>query len=228
MEAPSSAPAHLPPGLSPRARALTPAWAVPPDRCPGCLLKRDACLCAALPTLPTRTRVVILRHFKEVKRPSNSGRLAALALPNCEVLDYGAPDGPPIAPSLGDSPGILLFPDGPPAPLPPPGAEPPPRLVILDATWPQARKMLGRVPALARMPRLSLDPAVAPPAARRLRQPRRPQDLSTIEAIAHALALLEGNDTVARALLALFERFVDASGPRRADIAFGRNAPARP
>ena len=64
-------------------------------RCPRCLFV--PCLCADIPIVPTRTRVVIVRHHLERWRASNTGRLAALALPNSTVIDHGGhsviPDG---------------------------------------------------------------------------------------------------------------------------------------
>ena len=65
-----------------------------PDRCPRCLFPRRVCLCADIPTVTTRTRVVIVRHHLERWRASNSGRLAHLALPNSAIVDHGGHDGP--------------------------------------------------------------------------------------------------------------------------------------
>ena len=48
-------------------------------RCPRCLLAR--CLCASLPRVEARTRIVLVRHLNERYRSSNTARLAALALP---------------------------------------------------------------------------------------------------------------------------------------------------
>jgi DTW domain len=80
------------------------------DRCERCLLRRRWCLCAEVPRVLTRTRIVIVRHYREVTRSSNSGRLAGLALPNCEIVDHGAPGTPPTAIDGRDA--QLLFPGG--------------------------------------------------------------------------------------------------------------------
>ena len=66
-------------------------------------------------------------------------------------------------------------------------------LVVLDASWSQAKHMLQRVPELLRLPRLSL---VAPEGRRSLRK-SPPGGMSSLEAIAHALALLEGAEVAA-------------------------------
>jgi DTW domain-containing protein YfiP len=84
-------------------------------------------------------------------------------------------------------------------------AELPRRLVVLDGTFRQARRMYRSIRALREMPELALaPPAVAP---LRLRDPRRPDGMSTLEAIAHALALLEG-EHVAAPLHALYAEVV--------------------
>lgn len=66
--------------------------------------------------------------------------------------------------------------------------------------------MVQRVPALRRLPGLRLPPP--PPDSRRLRRPPHPDGMSTIEAIAGAVAHLEGED-VARPLYELHERMID-------------------
>ena len=152
--------------------------------CPRCLFRTEVCLCGLTPEVQTRTKIIIVRHVGERRRTSNTGRLAALALPNSEIIDYGLEgsfDG-----SALDGPGAwLLYPDA--------GrsleARPPPaRLVVLDATWRQARRMFRRIDALRAMPKLALEGFDAV----RLRRPTHPCGMSTLEAIAHALGLLEG------------------------------------
>jgi tRNA-uridine aminocarboxypropyltransferase len=166
-------------------------------RCPRCLLQRRACLCAAIPTVITRTRIVIVRHHLERWRSSNSGRLAHLALPNSELVDHGGTGGVAVLPPLAGA--WLLFPEGAPtavAPVPPPG-----QLVVLDATWSQARRMFRKLSALRGLPILRLPDAPMP--AARLRASPGPGRVSTIEAIAGALRLLEG-EAAAAPLEALF------------------------
>ena len=156
------------------------------------------CLCAEVPAIPTRTRVVIVRHHLERFRSSNSGRLAHLALPNSEIIDHGGAAGPARLTDLAGA--WLLFPEGEPlhaAPVPPPM-----KLIVLDATWSQARRMYRKLDALRGLPLLRLPDEPMPSA--RLRESPGPGRVSTIEAIARALRLLEG-DPVATPLEQLFE-----------------------
>ena len=166
-------------------------------RCPRCLFPQRVCLCAEIPTITTTTQIVILRHHLERTRSSNTGRLAHLALPNSLLLDHGGRLGPPVLPPLAQA--WLLYPEGAPcetAPVPLPR-----QLIVLDATWSQARRMYRKVSALRGLPMLRL-PDVPVPAAR-LRTSPGPGRVSTIEAIAGALRLLEG-EAVAASLEALF------------------------
>jgi len=165
-------------------------------RCSRCLLQH--CLCAEIPTVTTQTRIVIVRHHLEVFRASNTGRLAHFALPNSEIVEHGGALGSARLPALDGM--WLLFPEGPVAETP---IAPPPRaLVVLDATWSQARRMYRKLEALRGLPILRLPDAPMP--AARLRESPAPGKVSTIEAIARALRLLEG-DAAAAPLERLFE-----------------------
>jgi DTW domain-containing protein YfiP len=176
-----------------------------PGRCPRCLYRPEVCLCPDIPRLVTRTRVVILRHHTEQTRSSNSGRLAHLALDGSVLVDVHGPERAALAPPI--EPGAwLVFPEGEPrrvAPVPPPA-----ELIFLDATWNQARRMRQRTPALRGLPILALD-LVAP--ALRLRRSPGPGRVSTIEAIAEALRLVEGGDAP-DALQRLFALAIERTG----------------
>ncbi len=168
------------------------------ERCTRCLFQQRVCLCAEIPRIETRTRVVILRHHLERWRSSNSGRLAHLALVNSELIDHGGQGGPAVLPPLDGA--WLVFPEGEPRHIAP---QPPPRqLVFLDATWSQARRMFRKISALRGLPILRLPDA--PMRAARLRESPGEGRVSTIEAIAGALRLIEG-DAPAAPLETLFD-----------------------
>src|ERR1041385_2683117 len=81
-------------------------------RCPDCCLHRSLCLCAMIPRVVTRTRVVLVMHQLELNKPTNTGRLAARCLPNSEVLVRGLSAQPlpaARATSLGND-CLLLYP----------------------------------------------------------------------------------------------------------------------
>lgn len=180
-------------------------------RCPTCLLIARLCLCAEVPRIETRTRVVILRHAAERWRTSNSGRIAALALTGATIVEHG--HGRELDEAAVRAPGTwLVYPEGAPRRVAP--APPPERLVFLDATWHQARRMRQRIAALRGLPVLAL--AVDEIPAARLRESPGGGRVSTIEAISRALRLCEG-DAPADALDRLWGVMVErarASGRR--------------
>jgi DTW domain-containing protein YfiP len=66
--------------------------------------------------------------------------------------------------------------------------------------------MVQRVPALRRLPGMRLPPPA--PDTRRLRKPPHPDGMSTLEAMAGALARLEGEE-LAKPLLTLHELMIE-------------------
>jgi DTW domain-containing protein len=166
-------------------------------RCARCLFPPEECLCPAVPRVRARTEFLLLRHASELTRPTNSGRWAALALVGARVLDYAVPGGAPLDLAALAAPGTaVLFPSPRPAPLVPA----PSRVVVLDATWAQARRMIQRIPALRAMPRLAVPPR--PRSGAPMRRTKVRGGLTTLEAVAGALEVL-GEHEAACALDAL-------------------------
>jgi DTW domain-containing protein YfiP len=141
--------------------------------------------------------IVFLRHASERDRLTNTGHWAALALAGSAVVEQGTPGIPVDGSALAAAGTWVLFPS---PHAPSPAVPPPTRLVVPDGTWPQARRMLQRIPELRALPRLPL-PAAGP--AHRLRRPAA-GGMSTLEALAAALRALGEAEAAARldALLA--------------------------
>ena len=59
------------------------------DPCPICYFTRALCICDSIPTLDLNTRVCLIVHVNELKRSSNTGRLALRALVNSEMRVRG-------------------------------------------------------------------------------------------------------------------------------------------
>ncbi len=169
------------------------------------------CYCARLPRLETATRIVILQHTRERDMAHGTARMASLCLPGASLhvgVDWAR--HAPVMRALADParPAILLYPG--------PGArdilrEPPTgpvTLVVVDGTWPQARRVVRDNPALAALPRY----AFTSPEPSRYRIRREPDGAycSTIEALMHVLGVLEGDPARFRALLPPFEAMIDA------------------
>lgn len=182
-------------------------------RCPGCRLLATKCLCDRVPRIETRTRVLVVMHQLETQKPSNTGLLALRCLPNSDVVIRGALDRSTDVPDWrehGDP--VLLFPD--------PDAQPletwrdngrPVTLIVPDGTWRQATRARRRVAGLDTVPCAFV--ARDAPSAYRLRRTPDPRRLSTIEAIAEALAVLEssGGPAARDGLLEIFQIMVERS-----------------
>ena len=184
-------------------------------------MHESLCVCSLIPRIETRTRLVLVIHRVEARKPSNTGRLAAACFPNSEVLVRGHADAPsaPIAPAPGSRP-LLLFPHEDAVPLGPghaagPG---PVTLIVPDGTWRQASKVRQRVPGLRDVPCVSL-PADAP-SIYRLRAEAHEHGLATLEAIARAMGLLEGAH-VREALEHVFRAMVERTLWSRGELATG-------
>jgi DTW domain-containing protein YfiP len=190
-------------------------------RCPACAMHEPLCLCAELPRLRVETRVVVWQHAAEAERPSNTARLLALMLEGCALQSFGGPYGAPPRPA--PEPGrraFLLYP-APGAPVLSAGlAHPDPRpltLVVPDGTWSQARRASRALQA--HLPCLALPDGPATRFA--LRSPRAdPRRLSTLEAVARALGIIEGHGTEA-ALLDAQRRMVERTLFTRGQLAPG-------
>jgi len=146
--------------------------------------------------------VLILQHPLEVGASKGTGRLLHLCLSNSVLLTGERFDEGELRAALhagGRSP-VLLYPGGDAlAGLAPAGQ----RLVVLDATWRKSRKMLHLNPLLAALPRASLN---AVESGYRIRKAQLPDQLSTFEAAAHALAAT-GAD--AAPLFDVFDAFIE-------------------
>jgi hypothetical protein len=55
-------------------------------QCPRCLRPQTHCLCPLIPSLDSRTLVLLLQHPSEVNHALNTARLAALGLINAELI----------------------------------------------------------------------------------------------------------------------------------------------
>jgi DTW domain-containing protein len=194
----------------------------PRDVCWRCRRPERVCYCEHIPNLPTRTRLVFLQHVRERRMPIGTARMAHLALPNSEFhVGIGFEDNPRVA-SLAHSPGTFLL-------FPSPGARELGELlpgelktlVVVDGTWPLAKKLIRINPVLQAIPKLAFSPSR--PGNYRIRMEPAEHCLSTIEAVAEVLGQLEGEPERFCRMLRAFDAMVDwqieaartRTGPRR-------------
>lgn len=184
-------------------------------RCERCQRPLDHCLCPLIPSLDSRTRVVLLQHPSEVSHALNTARLAALGLVNAELrVGEVFDDLQALLATPGYRP-VLLFPGKQAQVLSgyEVGDEMPLLLIVPDGTWRKARKLLYLNPLLDELPRVTL--GQVPPSRYRLRKAPEPGALSTIEAVVEALNALEGAgrfDALCRPFDALIEGQIKAMG----------------
>jgi len=178
-------------------------------------------LCALIPSLDSRTRVLVLQHPSEVNHALNTARLAALGLNNAQLVVGEVFDD---LQTLLNPPGYqarLLFPADDAQPLQAYGpVDQPLLLVVPDGTWRKARKLLHLNPLLAALPRVSL--AEGGVSRYRLRKAPGPGALSTVEAIAQALQVLEA-PTSFEPLLKPFEALIDGQIAAMGEEVFQKN-----
>jgi DTW domain-containing protein YfiP len=145
-------------------------------------------VCADLPRIEARTRVVLVMHRVEARRSSNTGRIAARVL-DAEVRLRG--DREPVRrPPLPEGRRLLLFPAQ--------GARTLSRhdsdggalvLIVPDGNWKQASRVLHRDEDAKDAEIVTLPPGA--PSRYLLRHAPSPASLCTLEAIARALGILE-------------------------------------
>jgi DTW domain-containing protein YfiP len=187
------------------------------------------CICALVPRLATRTRLELIVHCREERKPTNTGQLATRCLERSHISIVGDRDRPlGLAPVGADEQPLLLFPADDAVPITQFAAsERPIVLLVPDGTWRQASKMRKRIPGLATVPCVTLPDTG--PSNYRLRAEVHAGGLATFEAIARALSILEGPH-VEVAMLAVFRVMVERTlwlrGALRDDEVTGGIPPA--
>lgn len=145
--------------------------------------------------MQTGTRLALIWHRDEERKPTNTGRVAVNSLVNSETYIRGIKDQPVDLSPLDDPNRriLLLFPTSGVRVLTPELLDEDPRpvtLVVPDATWRQARTMVRREPLLAGAQKVI--PPPGPPTRYLLRHAHDTSKLGTAEAIARAFGVLEG------------------------------------
>ncbi|MPM34415.1 hypothetical protein SDC9_80998 [bioreactor metagenome] len=187
-------------------------------RCEGCRLRASHCICHIAVQQPTRAGVCLLMHDAEPLKPTNTGWLIADVVADTYAFGWSRTEVSDALLALLADPQwqpYVVFPrefvDEPQRALQtlipdacdaaghaPGGAGKRPLFVLLDATWPQARKMFRKSPYLDRLPVLSLHPEQV--SAYRLRRSTRSDHFCTSEVAALCLEL--AGDVVASHTLA--------------------------
>lgn len=173
------------------------------ERCPGCRLVPSHCLCGVRPVIQTRAGVCLLMADIEPLKPSNTGWLIADVVPDTFAFGWARTEVAPDLLALLADPQwqpLLVFPGEftetdrvvteIPMPTPVnPAVSKRPLFVLLDATWPEARKMFRKSPYLNHLPVLSLAPEQV--SRYMLRRSKRGDHFCTAEVAALCLGLAD-------------------------------------
>ncbi len=184
-------------------------------RCPGCRLALSHCLCAERPVVPTRAGMCLIMADIEPLKPSNTGWLIADVVPDTFAFGWARTEVDPALLALLADPQwqpVVVFPgefvaadrvvtqvqavDT--------NTGKRPLFVLLDATWPEARKIFRKSPYLDKLPVLSL--ASEHISRYKLRRSRRDDHFCTSEVGALCLELA-GETHAARTLEAYLDVF---------------------
>ena len=169
------------------------------ERCEGCRLRPSHCLCALRPTQATTAGICLLMHDAEPLKPSNTGWLIADVVAETFAFGWSRTEmdagletllaDPQWQPYVVFPQEFVHEPGRAVQQLPPPslGAARRPLFILLDATWPEARKMFRKSPYLDRFPVLSLHPEQI--SRYQLRRSRRDDHFCTAEVAALCLDL---------------------------------------
>lgn len=194
----------------------------PRPHCYRCDKVESLCICDRVPTVQNRTALTLVQHPRERRHPFGTARIARLGLSNLalHVVEPTDPlDVPPDA--------AVLFPDPDAAPLDALSpAERPAHLVVIDGTWAHASQLRRNHPALAPLRAVTLPPG--PPSRYRIRREPSDEAISTIEAIARALRVLEPETEGIDALVDSFETMIDDQLTTRSRHAYSPRTRAKP
>lgn len=163
-------------------------------RCARCALSEHDCLCANVQQLVTKTQIALVLHRRELGNPAASEGLVLSAFPNCRLFVQGHKDQPVNLDGLYEQGRrvLLLYPGELSRPLTPQLVLDDPRevtLIVPGGSLRQAGRAARRIPGAARAEQVTLPPLDRPIDGM---APRR-DALSTYEAIAQALVVLEGH-----------------------------------
>lgn len=185
----------------------------PQKPCGECFLHIERCICSYLPSLDLRTRVALIIHTKELKRTTNTGRLAVKALINSEMRIRGEKkETLDLSDILSPHYRTLLFYPSEDAreltlslvkesPLPI-------QLIVPDGSWRQASKVHYRHHELKNITRVKITAPNLNPY--HMRAENNEYAMATLEAIAFALGVIEGPE-VQKILLDFYQKKLEGT-----------------
>lgn len=201
--------ASFSPSTPPSVRPLQAAQPQTEPRpvCYACFRPAAVCYCDHTSRLRNRTHVTVVQHPREQFHPLGTARIVARCLENVELLVAHPGWARGSVAELFPAGAALLYPGSGARDLADiPESERPRALVVLDGTWHHARTLYRDHAVLRQLPLVSFVPSR--PTEYRVRREPKAEYVSTVEAVATALELLEPG-LGGRDLLPPFRRMID-------------------
>lgn len=209
------------------------------SRCRRCSNALSACICQWISPIENQTRVIILQHPDEQKKPLGTAKIVALSLQNCVLkvgADFTQDEDINRWVALKDPQVKILYPSESAVELqywdsqtsaiestikPSTSLKKEARtLIVLDGTWRNTREILNLNPALKRLPTVRLLPES--PSIYRIRKAPFKSSLSTVEAVTQALKTLEPSTEV-ESMMLCFRSMIDYQISRMGEAVYKKN-----
>lgn len=180
----------------------------------------ERCICHHIPKLDLQTKLSLIIHHRELKRTTNTGRLATHALVNSKMYVRGKDKSPLELTSLicSDYETYVLFPSDDALDIETIRPKKPVHLIVADGNWRQASKVHKRQPELATITRVKIGDKNL--SEHFLRREHFAEGFSTLEAIAIALGCFEGL-SIREQLMALYQAKLEATLRGRGHLLVG-------
>jgi DTW domain-containing protein YfiP len=161
--------------------------------CKNCNFALNTCICAAIKTIRNKTTVIILQHPSEEKTAKNTAKLLNLSLTDCQIIKGENNSDFFILKNLPLDSTFLLYPNQNAVSLEDQNLQSRLKkithLIVIDGTWKKAYKMLQLTTLLQHFKTVSF--SNLPKNRYVIRKAPRADSLSTLEAVAQSLLLIE-------------------------------------
>jgi DTW domain-containing protein YfiP len=161
--------------------------------CNKCNFALNTCICGVITSVNNHVSVIILQHPSEQKITKNTAKLLNLCLTDCQIIVGEHNDDFAQLKTLPKSSTVLLYPNEQAINLDDSKAlhtlQPITHLIVIDGTWKKAYKILQLCSLLKQFKTVSFKQL--PKNRYAIRKAPRADSLSTLEAVAHSLFLID-------------------------------------
>ena len=117
------------------------------ERCSECGFRKEWCICNSIKKMDNKTRVLLITHAQDERKPSNTGKIIRASVQNYCLVRYGTKEERIDYEWIKNQNPVILFPNENAVILSKTYCESlySPTLVILDGTWSQAAKLANKL-----------------------------------------------------------------------------------